>query len=961
MHPGEMTRDELCSEVRRLRERVRNLEHLVVDRGDEGNAPPAHASQIEHRILASMREGVLISNQDHIILYANPAAASILGVEMAELVGSNELSIVPADQLQVVEEANARRARGLTDHYELCVQRPNGELRWVLVHASPIELDRTGVYTGALAVFGDITEGKHATDALRASRERYRNLIDVSPDAILATDLRGVVTLANRQAVALLDVKEADELIGAPLRNWILAGEWETAERAAFGVLRRGRTRQLQSIALSTGGRRRHVELSISLLRDPVGQPEGFLVLARDISALRLSEMRLQSLLDLNDMHDASRQEIAAYVLQQAVQLSESTFGFLALADDGSGSAQAMGLRVDIDGETRLLDHSSRQATDSPLWQHMAVRRCPWVVNHLPDDGLSLGHPSQHATVQRFVCVPVVDHDILVAIAQVANKPVDYEPSDVQPLRLLLEGMWRHLQRRETIRALEESEANLAMALKGADLGLWSWSARSRRFNGDRRWAEMLGLPLDRTDVDLPMLRQLIHPDDMAATVAAWRDHAPDTEEVVAHAFRVRGSRDAWRWIRIRGRVVARDKDSRPLRMAGTVQDITDERLLEERLRDASKLEAVGQLAGGIAHEFNNLMTIVNGYSQMALEALPGDHLVRNDLETIRAAGERAAGLTSQLLAFSRQQPLRVIPVDLNLVLEDATRMLRPVLGEDVILQTRFAADLGTVRADPAQIHQIVLNMATNARHAMPDGGRLTISTANIVWAPHGTPTPRTEAGTHVMVSIADTGHGMTPETIEHIYEPFFTTKDVGVGTGLGLSTVYGIVKQLGGEIDVESQVGVGTVFRLYFAVTDEPAQQTPTPSRDTLTPTARSRAHILVIEDDVQVKTLVVSVLTRSGYEVSAYEDPRVVSTLDSRALERVDLMLVDVVMPHMSGPELVDTLLARHPGIKTLYMTGYAELQGHGAATKGMAVILKPFSAQQLAQRIAEVLGSG
>ena len=387
--------------------------------------------------------------------------------------------------------------------------------------------------------------------------------------------------------------------------------------------------------------------------------------------------------------------------------------------------------------------------------------------------------------------------------------------------------------------------------------------------------------------------------------------------------------------------------------------DVTERRQLEEQLRQAGKMEAVGQLAGGVAHDFNNILTAILGYADLLAADLPAADQRREDVEEIRKAAQRAAALTRQLLAFSRKQVLEPRALDVNLLVDNMDKMLRPVLGENVELLAIPAPNLRAVRADPNQVEQVILNLAINARDAMPKGGKLTIETANVdldaeYAARHATVVP----GPHVMLAVSDTGTGMDAATQARIFEPFFTTKDAGRGTGLGLATVYGIVKQSGGSIWVYSEVGQGTTFKIYFPALDAPAERLGRPS--TPVPGFIGTETILLVEDDDQLLHVAHRALEARGYTVLTAGRGDAALEIARRRSEAIHLLLSDVTIPDMDGRALAATLLKQRPGLRVLYMSGYADqaIVRHGVLDATVAYLPKPFTTEAIARRVREVL---
>jgi PAS domain S-box-containing protein len=391
-----------------------------------------------------------------------------------------------------------------------------------------------------------------------------------------------------------------------------------------------------------------------------------------------------------------------------------------------------------------------------------------------------------------------------------------------------------------------------------------------------------------------------------------------------------------------------------PVCVQGIARDITERKMLETQLRQAQKMEAIGHLAGGIAHDFNNLLVVINGYSELLLRTTESQTL-RRDLAEIKAAGERATALTRQLLAFSRRQVLEPVVLDLNHVISGVSRFLDRLIGDDVKIVLALAPELGRIRADPGQLEQIIMNLAINARDAMPDGGTVVIETANSYLDGHYAQRHAAVVpGRYVMLAVTDSGMGMSAETRERIFEPFFTTKPEGQGTGLGLPTVYGIVKQSGGNIWVYSERGRGTTFKIYLpTLTEAPAQPYAAELPDK--PSSGFET-ILLVEDDGSVRALMQRILENAGYRVLAAADGAEALALSERTQGRIDLLITDIVMPQMSGRRLAEELEGRQPQLNTLYMSGYPEraIVHHGVLEDGVAFIQKPFAMEALLRKV-------
>jgi PAS domain S-box-containing protein len=391
-----------------------------------------------------------------------------------------------------------------------------------------------------------------------------------------------------------------------------------------------------------------------------------------------------------------------------------------------------------------------------------------------------------------------------------------------------------------------------------------------------------------------------------------------------------------------------------------TATDITDRKRLEAQLQRSQRLESVGRLAGGIAHDFNNLLTVISGYSDLALKRVGAEDPIRNDIEEVRKAGDRASALTRQLLAYSRKQLLRPKILDLNVTVAEMSKMLVRLIGEDVELCVRLEPSLGRVEADPGQIEQVLANLAVNARDAMTEGGRLTIETANVeIDEAFARTRPDARTGPYVILSVEDTGAGMDEETLTRIFEPFFTTKEAGRGTGLGLATIYGIVTQSGGLIDVASEVGRGSAFRIYLpSVPEAPPERAEEAAREV----PRGTETVLVVEDQPEVRGLVAKTLAERGYAVLEAREGAEALTVCETTSEPIHLVLSDVVMPRMSGRQLAERLSPLRPETKILFMSGYTDsavAQQHALEDR-IAFLPKPFTPDDLARKVREVLDS-
>jgi PAS domain S-box-containing protein len=504
------------------------------------------------------------------------------------------------------------------------------------------------------------------------------------------------------------------------------------------------------------------------------------------------------------------------------------------------------------------------------------------------------------------------------------------------------------------IEALRESEERLSAAFAAIPDALAVTSMKTGRFLlVNDGFTHIMGWPRNLTIGKTSIELELWPDQNMARGVVEEMLHDNELRQFEATFRRRNGTTFVGL---VTGRLIAAAGEKFVLMI---VRDTTHQRELEQKVQQAQRLESVGRLAGGVAHDFNNLLTCIIGNIEQVLEGLPPDAPVRQDLIATLDASERAAGVTRQLLAFGRRQVLAPESLSLNVIVTNLSKLLERLLGEDIEIHLSLAPNLHLVRADALQIEQIVLNLAVNARDAMPHGGKLTIETKNVeLDDQYASDHVGVNPGPHILLSVSDNGSGMSEETQLHIFEPFFTTKEVGKGTGLGLSTVYGIVAQSDGHITVYSEVGQGTTFRIYFPHDTTQPYIATLPPRSVALPVGTET--ILVVEDDRQVRSILRRVLLKAGYRVLLAENGADALALFAAHEGPIHLVVTDVVMPKMSGKELATRLGEIHPELKVLYMSGFTDdaLGHHGVLQPGTPFIPKPFTAEQLKTKVRHVL---
>ena len=642
------------------------------------------------------------------------------------------------------------------------------------------------------------------------------------------------------------------------------------------------------------------------------------------------------------------------------------------LSDDRSAFRRLVTSGVD-DEILRRIDVS---AVDGPAFNRAIAERRPVRLRNPAGRPEALGLPKNHPLTYSSLVVPIASPGFVYGCLVLRNKLGAEGFSDLdEEVALTLAThagivyenaqLYDDLSRRSA--ALEQevavrrrAEARTQLALTAAQMGVWELDLAADRLDCSDSLAAIFGLSPAQAPTTFDEYTAVIHPDDRAAAKVGMERAIRERTDLV-NEFRTIWPDGTVHWIAGRARLVS-DEGGSPTRITGVGMDIGGRKSLEEQLRQAQKMEAVGQLAGGVAHDFNNLLTVIHGYAELLLPTFNEDDLRQADVQEIVKAADRAAGLTQQLLAFSRKQVLQPTLLDVNSLVIKTSKMLRRLIGEDIELVTKLALAPAPVRADAGQLEQILMNLVVNARDAMPQGGRVSIETATVVLdESYAMQQVAIRPGPYVMLAVTDTGIGMDEQTKHRIFEPFFTTKERGRGTGLGLATVYGIVKQSGGYIWVYSGPGRGSTFKVYLpradgaATVERPvvgAQNAPGGSET-----------ILLVEDEQAVRFLVRVLLERAGYHVLDAADPRHAEDLFRQHVDRIDLLVTDVIMPGSSGLSLFARLSADTPHLKVLFMSGYSGYTDnaivHDASLPSDTAFLhKPFTAEGLLGMVREAL---
>jgi PAS domain S-box-containing protein len=801
--------------------------------------------------------------------------------------------------------------------------------------------------------------GRHQAEAAQA---RLAAIVTSSDDAIIGKTLEGTITSWNAGAERVFGYTAA-EAVGQSMLMLFPPDRVDEEPDMLARVARGDSVRHFETVRVRKDGERIEVSVTLSPLIDHDGHIVGASKIARDITERKRAEEELLQRAQLSALGAAVGLALAnSDTLSHALErCAEALVKHLGAAISRIWTFNERDGVLELQASAGLYTHEKSPYGKAPVGQikigRIARDRKPYLTNSVIGDS----EVSDHEWARREGMVAFAGHPLVVdgRVVGVMAIFAQHALSDsvISALASVADHIALGIERHRGAEALRIIEARTRFALQSADVGIWDMDYRT----GVLHWSETIeahyGLKPGTFGGTFGEFIQLIHPDDRASVLeTVGKAMKAGTDFSVSH-------RALWhdgtvRWIGGAGCVLL-DASGEPLRALGISIDVTERRTLEQQFQQAQKMEAVGQLAGGVAHDFNNLLTAILGFSNFVMDSFEADDARRGDLEQVIKAGQRASALTKQLLAFSRKQVLQPIIVDLNALVTGVHKMLARLIGEQIELVMVLGANLRVVRADPGQLEQIVTNLVVNARDAMPHGGRVAIETANIqldeLFAmQHHTVRP----GPYVMLAVTDGGIGMTEEVKRRLFEPFFSTKEPGKGTGLGLATVYGIVQQSGGDIWVYSEPGVGTTFKIYFPVAErEPEALSPD---DDEAAAPRGSETVLLVEDEEAVRFLSRVILEKAGYRVVDAPNPKEAEALFVENPRRFDLLVTDVIMPGSSGPKLFERLVQVRPDLKVLYVSGYTddEIVHCGQLDPGVEFLQKPFTAAELSRRVRAVI---
>jgi two-component system cell cycle sensor histidine kinase/response regulator CckA len=917
--------------------------------------------------LISIGDAVIVTDAQGRVRLLNPVAEALTGWGSQEALGKSV-----NDVFRIVDEETHRPGAdpvarvlaegvlvGLANH-SLLIARDGRQIP-IADSGAPIT-DETGAVSGVVLVFRDQTESRQAEAALQAFSARQQALLAAIPDIIMEVDADKVYAWANQAGLDFF----GQDVIGRPASHYFEGGQ-DTLE--AIQSLFDGRESEVyaESWQRRRDGQKRLLSAWWRGLKNSSGKVYGALCSARDMTQNKQAENVVRVRLNLLEFATAhSLEELLQKTLDEVGALTSSPIGFYHFVETDQ---ETLSLRA---WSTQTLEKFCRTKgkdlhypiSRAGVWVDCVHVKRPVIHNDYAALSHRKGMPEGHAALIRELVVPILRSDRVVAILGIGNKPTDYTQEDVELVCYLADVAWEISIRKLEEKKRQQSEESYRLLVQNIPGVVYKGFADGGVEFFDDKIMAVTGYPVrDFTSRKLKW-EQIVQPEDLAQAKRIFLQ-ALRAERGYIREYRIRRRDGKQAWIQERSQIVCHANGCID-HISGVLFDVTERKnseqekeKLEAKFRQAQKMEAVGRLAGGVAHDFNNMLGVILGYTELTLAKLKPFDPIYADLKTVQSAASRSADLTRQLLAFSRKQNITPCVLDLNAQTKAMGLLLSRIIGEDIEPVFGLSEELWPVYMDPAQVDQIVANLAVNSRDAMPEGGKLTVKTTNITiddsfCKRYVGSTP----GDYVMLVVSDTGCGMDKETLEHVFEPFYTTKPEGKGTGLGLATVYGIVKQNNGFVDIYSEAGQGTTVKIYIPRYAGQEATLPVPV-DEEKPKGGQET-VLLVEDESQLRKLAKTMLEKLGYIVLEASSPGEAIVLCEKQSGAIHLLLTDVVMPNMNGKELEGRIRAMKPGIKVIFMSGYTtDVIVHlGQLEQGAHFLQKPFTLDALAKKVRQAL---
>jgi len=860
----------------------------------------------------------------------NPEYELMLGYDPAELhvPVAKWLERMHPDDREPVAAVYQAYVRGELPRYkvEFRQRTRDGGWKWILSYGRIMEHDVDGTPRRMLGVHVDIDDRKQAEEALRERKEQLRVIFDASLAGIILVNPQGTIQFANNRMAEMFGMS-LGQLIGSSYSEHLEEKERQAGDERMRQLIRGDiQSVEIERHYLRADGSDFWGFLSGKRLKNPDGTLRALVGIIADITERKQAEETLR----------ASRNLLHSVLENVPIRVfwKDTELRYL-------GCNTAFAHDAGFSHPEEILGKDDFQM----CWHEQAEL-------YRADDKLVINSGTPKIGIEE----PQTTSDGRTICLRTSKVPLHDAENNIVGVLGIYEDI---TQRKQVEESLRESENRLRFALEGSNDGLWDVQIKTGATYISPRSREILGYQGDEAREFDNVWTELVHPEDLLLTEERLRQHIEGVAPIFEAEQRLRTKSGDWKWVLARGKVVSRDENGEPLRITGTHTDLTEQKKLQEQLNQAQKMESIGRLAGGVAHDFNNMLGVILGHAEMARRKEAVSPKLLDHLEQIQHAAERSADIVRQLLAFARKQTIVPRVLDLKESVASMLKMLRRLIGEEINLAWQPDEVVWPVKMDSSQMDQILVNLCINARDAIAGVGRINIETRNVTvdtdfCAGHIGSMP----GEYVLLTVSDNGCGMDKEISKKIFEPFFTTKEEGQGTGLGLAMVYGIVKQNAGFIDVDSEPGNGTTFSIYLPryVGKEEQARAAGPRE----PVRRGEETVLLVEDEPSILELGKEILEMQGYRVLAASTPGEAIRIAVEHIGEIHLLITDVVMPEMNGRELTRKLLSFYPGLKRLFMSGYSAdiIAHHGVLDEGVEFIQKPFSLDALLDKAREVL---
>ncbi|MFO7910540.1 MAG: PAS domain S-box protein [Desulfotignum sp.] len=902
-----------------LKRRVQELEKIE----SEVEVIKADKQRLE-MILSSLDTGLSLINPDYTISWVNDTIRSIfphgdpVGKTCHRFFESSEHMCNPCPTFEAYKSGRTRKM----DKYN-----PSKD-KWYSIISQPVK-DEAGQIVSVLEAITEITERKNYEQQILKEKNLLQQVMETSPVGITMVDEKGNISMANARAEEILGLERSDIY-----KRRYNDQEWQIADfqgnaypddQLPFELVKKtgNPVFGIKHSLVWPGGKKVLLSINAKPLFDSDGDFNGMISAIEDVTERRKAEETLRKKTQLLE------------------QISDNMFDMVSMSDL-EGTYTFVGK-----SHERILGYTTEELIGKNVMDFVHPDDLPEIAgelqNLLETGGFKKAQYRYKHKENHYLWFETIGE--LLLHENQAPKKILFSTRDITDRKC--------------------SEDELKLTLDATTDGIWTWNFKTNKLFFSPKYYTMLGYEPDAFPASFENWIDLIHPDDKEGAIVTAKEYLKTKPDFYENEFRVRTKEGGYRWLHTSAKVVERDVNGNAVYMIGNHEDITErkkaeeERIkLEKHLHQAQKMESIGSLAGGIAHDFNNLLFPIVGLSEMMLNDFPPDSMERQNIQEIFNAGTRGRELVQQILSFSRQSEYQKIPVHIQKILKEVLKLCRATIPADITITKDIQADCGPVMADPTQIHQIAMNLITNAYHAVePTGGTITVKIKEVDFNHDDNPAFQLVSGRYAVLSVNDTGTGIEPAVINKIFDPYFTTKEKGRGTGLGLATVYGIVKAHGGDIKVHSEVGKGSSFNVYLPLLEK--AQDAEPEKE-MTPLPTGTEHILLVDDEKPIVHLEQQMLERLGYRVTSFT-----SSVDALAAFRTDpscfdLIITDMNMPHMNGMQLAKELIAITPDIPIIICTGFSErINKENAAVMGIkGLLMKPVVMADMAKEVRRVL---